>query len=59
QQLDRVPNAGCAGVAESRGFHRCDLPGRVVAYFFELDGGACQRSSLFIERLFLMTRLSD
>jgi hypothetical protein len=28
-------------------------------YFLRLDGGAPQRSSLFIERLFLMTRLSD
>jgi hypothetical protein len=30
-----------------------------AAFFLGLDGGTPQRSSLFIERLFLMTRLSD
>src|SRR6202035_2479437 len=29
EQLQRVDDAGCAGVAESRGFHRYDLPGRI------------------------------
>ena len=27
-------HAGCAGVAESRGLHRCDLPGRNLGVFF-------------------------
>jgi hypothetical protein len=34
QQLDRVSDAGCTGVAESRGLHGCDLPGRISMSFF-------------------------
>ena len=31
EQLQRVNNAGCACIAESRGFHRRDLPGPISA----------------------------
>ena len=52
EQFQRVHNAGCACVAESRGFHGRDLPAGFQRIFCELDGGDYQRSSLFIERLF-------
>jgi hypothetical protein len=35
------------------------FPGRILANFPGLDGDDRQRSSLFIERLFRVTRLSD
>ena len=36
EQLQRVRNAGCACVAESRGFHCRDLPGRLFGVFFRI-----------------------
>jgi len=36
EQLQSVHNAGCAGIAESRGFHWRDLPSRILAHFFEI-----------------------
>src|SRR4051794_11786940 len=52
QQFQCVGNAGCARVAESRGFHRWRPPRPVVRRFFARLDGNPQRSSLFIERLF-------
>ena len=38
QELQRVGDAGGACVGESRGFHRYDLPGRILAYFAGIRG---------------------
>ena len=59
EQLQRIHHAGCACVSESRGFHLAWPPRACWRIFFGLDGDACQRSSLFIERLFLVTGLPD
>ena len=45
QQFQRIRDAGCACVSESRSFQWRDLPGRILAHFLRLDGGDHQRSS--------------
>ena len=50
QQFQRISDAGCAGVSESRGFHfETTSPARISTFSFGLDGDNFQRSSLFIE----------
>ena len=50
EQLQRVSDAGGACVAESRGFHRRDLPGRIFGVFFSRLEGAVQRNVKFVYR---------
>ena len=53
EQLQSILNARCACIAESRGLHAYDLLGGVWSELRKrFNGGADQRSSLFIERLF-------
>src|SRR5437016_6716981 len=60
EQLQRIADASCAGISESRGFHRRHLPPAGFRSTFQgLEGGHHQRSSLFIERLFRDLRLLD